>query len=96
MPKRRLYWCIFEGSRGLELLVYEKSCIYDGTHGGQISFPGGKREEATRDFEQTALRETRGRGIPEQSVKVIRKLDPLYIPPSNFHWSSLHRLFRGA
>ncbi len=27
-------------------------------HSGQISLPGGKREESDRDFAETALRET--------------------------------------
>ena len=76
--------CLFDGPEGLELL-FMKRPIYDGTHGGQISFPGGRRESSDTSFEQTALRETFEEvGIPEQSVKVIRKLDPLYIPPSNF------------
>lgn len=76
--------CLFEGPEGLELL-FMKRPIYDGTHGGQISFPGGRRESSDTSFEQTALRETFEEvGIPEQSVKVIRKLDPMYIPPSNF------------
>lgn len=75
---------IFEGAQGLELL-FMKRPPYDGTHGGQISFPGGRKEASDSSYEQTALRETAEEvGIPEQSVKVIRKLDPLYIPPSNF------------
>ena len=31
---------------------------YDGIHGGQISFPGGKKDHPDRDLLQTALRET--------------------------------------
>ena len=34
---------LFEGSQGLELL-FMKRPPYDGTHGGQISFPGGRKE----------------------------------------------------
>ena len=34
---------LFEGSQGLELL-FMKRPPYDGTHGGQISFPGGRTE----------------------------------------------------
>ncbi|MGB1112333.1 MAG: NUDIX hydrolase [Schleiferiaceae bacterium] len=75
---------LFEGSDGLELL-FMKRPPYDGTHGGQISFPGGRKELSDSSYEQTALRETAEEvGIPKKSVTVIRKLDPLYIPPSNF------------
>jgi len=75
---------LFEGAQGLELL-FMKRPPYDGTHGGQISFPGGRKELSDSSYEQTALRETAEEvGIPKKSVTVIRKLDPLYIPPSNF------------
>lgn len=75
---------LFEGADGLELL-FMKRPPYDGTHGGQISFPGGRKELSDSSYEQTALRETAEEvGIPKKSVTVIRKLDPLYIPPSNF------------
>ena len=86
---------LFEGSQGLELL-FMKRPPYDGTHGGQISFPGGRKEPNDSSYEQTALRETAEEvGIPEQSVKVIRKLDPLHTSVKLYS-TSLHRLFRGA
>ncbi|GGF30567.1 NUDIX hydrolase [Echinicola rosea] len=58
---------------------------YDGAHGGQISLPGGKKEEADTNLQETALRETEEEiGVPAQDVQVIGKLSQLYIPPSNF------------
>lgn len=58
---------------------------YDGTHGGQMSFPGGKREEGDLDIIHTALRETQEEiGVPSEDVAVIGRLSELYIPPSNF------------
>jgi 8-oxo-dGTP pyrophosphatase MutT (NUDIX family) len=58
---------------------------YDGTHSGQMSFPGGKREEGDTDIIRTALRETQEEiGVPVEDIKVIGKLSELYIPPSNF------------
>lgn len=55
-------------------------------HSGQISFPGGSKDEADKNFAQTAIRETSEEiGIPEYYVKVIRSLSPIYIPPSNFY-----------
>ncbi len=47
-------------------------------HAGEISFPGGKREEADADMLDTALRETReeiGLDVPRRSV--VGQLEPV-------------------
>ena len=55
-------------------------------HSGQISLPGGKREELDKDFAETAIRETSEEiGIEKHYVRMIRELSPIYIPPSNFY-----------
>lgn len=55
-------------------------------HSGQISLPGGKREETDRDFAETAIRETSEEiGLEKHYVRIIRELSPIYIPPSNFY-----------
>ena len=55
-------------------------------HSGQISLPGGKKEENDRNFEATAKRETSEEmGIPEHYIRIIREMSPIYIPPSNFY-----------
>ncbi|MDH6252753.1 8-oxo-dGTP pyrophosphatase MutT (NUDIX family) [Chryseobacterium sp. H1D6B] len=55
-------------------------------HSGQISLPGGKREEMDRDFAETAVRETSEEiGIDKHYVRVIREMSPIYVPPSNFY-----------
>ncbi|MFC6267696.1 NUDIX hydrolase [Frigoriflavimonas asaccharolytica] len=55
-------------------------------HSGQISFPGGSRDESDLNFANTAIRETSEEiGIPEYYIKIIRALTPIYIPPSNFY-----------
>jgi 8-oxo-dGTP pyrophosphatase MutT (NUDIX family) len=55
-------------------------------HSGQISFPGGSRDEDDTDFATTAIRETSEEiGIDQNFVKIIRAMTPIYIPPSNFY-----------
>ncbi|MBW8361018.1 MAG: CoA pyrophosphatase [Kaistella sp.] len=55
-------------------------------HSGQISLPGGKKEESDRTFEDTAKRETSEEmGIEEPYIRMIREMSPIYIPPSNFY-----------
>jgi 8-oxo-dGTP pyrophosphatase MutT (NUDIX family) len=57
---------------------------YDGVHGGQISFPGGKKESGDKDVIQTALREANEEtGIDPGKVSIIATLTPLFIPVSN-------------
>lgn len=65
------------------LLILRKT--YEGVHSNQIGFPGGKVERQDKDLMHTALRETHEEvGVPPTSVKVIRALSEVYIPPSNF------------
>jgi 8-oxo-dGTP pyrophosphatase MutT (NUDIX family) len=53
-------------------------------HRGQISLPGGERHPG-ESLEATALRETEEElGLRLDSARVLGKLTPLYIPPSNF------------
>lgn len=77
------------------ILLYQKeNCIYtvlmkrqtyDGVHSGQVSFPGGKKENNDFDLKETALREAHEEvGINAGDVKIIGSLSDLYIPPSNF------------
>lgn len=54
-------------------------------HGGQISFPGGRRETADHDLSDTALREAEEEvGIDQRDVQLLGGLTELYIPVSNF------------
>lgn len=55
------------------------------THGGQIAFPGGKKDETDLSLEQTALREAFEEvGLEQKELTVIGQLSPLYIPVSKF------------
>ena len=58
---------------------------YDGVHGGQIAFPGGKMEEIDKSLMDTALRECYEEiGVEPNKIKIIGKLSQLCIPPSNY------------
>lgn len=57
---------------------------YDGVHGGQISFPGGKQEPSDDNIIETAIRETHEEiGADPAKISVIGTLTPLFIPVSN-------------
>ena len=59
--------------------------IYEGTHSGQIAFPGGKVEDSDKDIVHTALREANEEvGVVMEHVEVIGQLSDVYIPVSNF------------
>ena len=58
---------------------------YKGTHGGQVSFPGGKMEEIDESTIHTALRETHEEiGVSPNNINVLGKLTDVYIPVSKF------------
>ncbi len=66
-------------------VVLTKRTEYPGVHSGQISLPGGKKEESDPDFQYTALRETEEEiGVSSKNIEVLGALSELYIPPSNF------------
>lgn len=56
-----------------------------GAHSGQISFPGGSKDEIDVSLEATALREAEEEvGLNADQVDMLGALSPLYIPVSNF------------
>ena len=64
--------------------VFMQRHNYDGVHGGQISFPGGKMEESDENIIRTAIREAHEEtGIEPEKISVIGTLTPLFIPVSN-------------
>ncbi|MFY0604223.1 MAG: CoA pyrophosphatase [Flavobacteriaceae bacterium] len=58
---------------------------YKGKHSSQISFPGGKIEEADTSLKETALREASEEvGVLKNQIHIIRETTDVFIPPSNF------------
>lgn len=69
-----------EGELRTQLMVRPD---YDGVHGGQVSFPGGKKEPDDRDHWATAEREfAEETGIVLNGIERIGVLSRVYIPPS--------------
>ena len=79
---------------GVLILLYEQDGIikfpltkrpdYLGTHGGQISLPGGKSEPG-EDVIDTALREAEEEiGVMRSKIEVIGTLSDFFVIPSNF------------
>jgi 8-oxo-dGTP pyrophosphatase MutT (NUDIX family) len=64
--------------------VFMQRPDYNGVHGGQISFPGGKKEPYDKDVIATALREANEEtGVSVSGITIIGTLTPLFIPVSN-------------
>jgi 8-oxo-dGTP pyrophosphatase MutT (NUDIX family) len=58
---------------------------YDGAHSGQMSFPGGKKDEKDRDLMETAFRETYEEvGVLLDEKHLIGSLSEVFIPVSKF------------
>lgn len=85
-PKIAAVLALFYPNQNNEVtLLLTKRAKYNGTHSGQISFPGGKVEQSDLNLKQTALRETYEEvGIIDEDIEVIREFTEVYIPPSNF------------
>jgi len=71
---------------GKIMLPLMKRPEYDGVHGGQVSFPGGKKETGDKDLIETALREANEEiGVDISKVTVIGTLSKFYLSASNFN-----------
>lgn len=74
-----------QNSWRIALIERESGNVRD-RHRGQISFPGGRRDETDAGLQATALREAEEEiGVPASKIKLLGALTSLYIPVSNFH-----------
>ncbi len=68
---------LYQGADGLRLLLTRRPAAMR-SHSGEVSFPGGGREEADADLSVTALREAEEEiGLDRGSVDLFGRLDPL-------------------
>jgi len=68
---------------------------YAGVHGGQISFPGGKKEKGDNDLLHTAIREaSEETGINADKLEIIGILTPLIVVTPVLAWSDTRPDFR--
>jgi 8-oxo-dGTP pyrophosphatase MutT (NUDIX family) len=75
---------LFESEECIECILTQRP-EYDGTHSGQVSFPGGKKEDSDVHLEATARRECKEEiGVQLTEEHIIGALSPVYIPVSRF------------
>jgi 8-oxo-dGTP pyrophosphatase MutT (NUDIX family) len=75
---------LFEADDCIECILTQRP-EYDGTHSGQVSFPGGKKEDTDEHLEATARRECKEEiGVELTEEHLIGALSPVYIPVSRF------------
>ena len=74
---------LYPGAGARTTLALIRRPDYGGPHGGQVAFPGGRRE-GDEALAQTALRETHEElGVPPASIDLLGALSPLYVRASN-------------
>ena len=75
---------LYPGENGVTLAFTERASHLR-NHRGQISFPGGARDQSDVTLWNTAVRETREElGIDLLPTHPWATLIPIYVPPSNF------------
>ncbi|AUG51691.1 CoA pyrophosphatase [Thalassospira marina] len=63
---------------GLSVILTRRTAHLN-AHAGQISFPGGRKEDADPDLEETALRETEEEiGLNRQHIRLVGRLNDYY------------------
>lgn len=69
---------LLDARAGEERLVFQQRTTQVEDHKGQVSLPGGRRDEADGSLRETALRETAEEiGVPPDAVEVFGRLDDI-------------------
>lgn len=78
---------VFEQANKLWIVLTRRS-TYNGTHSGQVSFPGGKMDASDENLITTARRESFEEiNLAFNAGQLIGKMTDVFIPVSNFHVS---------
>jgi len=76
---------LFHNEAGKLCTIVTRRQEYDGSHSGQISFPGGKKEIDDDNLLDTAIRECYEEiGVHARNFEVLKELTPLFVPVSQF------------
>jgi 8-oxo-dGTP pyrophosphatase MutT (NUDIX family) len=78
---------LYPDRQGEARVVLIERTTGDGHHSGEVSFPGGKAEPEDADAAATALREASEEVALDTvaaGVRVVGRLDPMWIPVSDF------------
>ena len=77
--------CVYQNKDGDACFSLMQRPENEGIHSGQICLPGGKREKFDDSNWNTSIRETQEEiGLKAKSMKFVKPLSSIYIPPSNF------------
>jgi 8-oxo-dGTP pyrophosphatase MutT (NUDIX family) len=83
-PKSSVLILLYPKNNSINVVLIERP-VYNGTHSGQIAFPGGKVDINDDSPMHTAIRETYEEiGIKITENEIFAQLTSLYIPASNF------------
>lgn len=83
-PKSSVLILLYPKNNSIHVVLIERP-VYNGTHSGQIAFPGGKVDVNDKSPLHTAIRETYEEiGFKISEKDIIAELTSLYIPASNF------------
>jgi 8-oxo-dGTP pyrophosphatase MutT (NUDIX family) len=76
---------LFHNEAGKLCTIVTRRQVYDGSHSGQISFPGGKKELDDKNLLETAIRECHEEiGVYASNFELLKELTPLFVPVSKF------------
>ncbi|WP_343635978.1 CoA pyrophosphatase [Fluviicola sp.] len=76
---------LFHNEAGKLCTIVTRRQEYDGSHSGQISFPGGKKELDDKNLLETAIRECYEEiGVYASNFELLKELTPLFVPVSQF------------
>ena len=76
---------LFPKEERIHVVYIQRAQHPNDKHSGQISFPGGAKEDTDTDLQATAIRElAEETGILLPESNILGPLSPIYIPVSNF------------